>query len=359
MAKVIVAPTDWGLGHSTRDIPIIRELQRRGHEVTVATGSRALSLLKQEVPECRFLTMPGPKVRYGRTKFFITEFVREIPKVLLSYNRENRDLHRLLEKESFDLIISDSRFGFYSEWVPSYLINHQISFDLPLGRAVEYAMARFNEYNFSNFNRVIVPDQNLKKGLAGGIAKTKIEGIRKKLFYAGILSSVSKTRSKEDIDYLISISGPEPQRTLLEKTVLPQMKHLEGKKVVVLGLPQSNKTRNAKDLFLKDHANREEMADYMNRARFIITRSGYTTMMEVAELDKKRGLFIPTPGQPEQEYLSKWYEKNNWFHSVQQNKLNLAKDVSEAEGYKGFPEFRNTQENVKLLYDQLFSRHLD
>jgi UDP-N-acetylglucosamine:LPS N-acetylglucosamine transferase len=103
----------------------------------------------------------------------------------------------------------------------------------------------------------------------------------------------------------------------------------------------------------------EEKAELMNRARFIITRSGYTTMMELAELDKKHGLFTPTPGQTEQEYLSRYYARQGWFLSRSQYNLKLPEDVQEAMQYLGFPEMAKTQENVKRLYQDVFRQHLN
>ena len=97
----------------------------------------------------------------------------------------------------------------------------------------------------------------------------------------------------------------------------------------------------------------------MNRAKFLISRSGYTTMMELAELEKRRGLFTPTPGQTEQEYLSKYYAKKGWFYSRSQYKLKLSEDVETATNYKGFPKVTKTKENVKLLYEQVLKKHLN
>ena len=72
----------------------------------------------------------------------------------------------------------------------------------------------------------------------------------------------------------------------------------------------------------------------MNRSRLMITRPGYTTIMELAVLGKK-ALLIPTPGQTEQVYLASYHSKKGNFYSVSQEKLNLARDVEEAKRYPG------------------------
>ena len=109
---------------------------------------------------------------------------------------------------------------------------------------------------------------------------------------------------------------------------------------------------------MHSYVSTEEKVELMNRARFLITRSGYTTMMEMAELDKKHGLFTPTPGQTEQEYLSRYYAKLGWFLSRSQYKIKLPDDVDSAMQFHGFPEMSKTKENVQKLYQELLKQHL-
>jgi len=129
--------------------------------------------------------------------------------------------------------------------------------------------------------------------------------------------------------------------------------------VVLLGSPQKDSHQKVDGhTTVHSYVSTEEKAELMNRARFIITRSGYTTMMEMAELDKKHGLFTPTPGQPEQEYLSRYYARAGWFLSRSQYRLRLPVDVEAAMQYRGFPEMAKTEENVKRLYQDVFRLHL-
>ena len=66
--KVLVAPLNWGLGHATRCIPIIRELIRQGAEVYLASDGAALTLLKLEFPELRIFELPSYGIRYATGK---------------------------------------------------------------------------------------------------------------------------------------------------------------------------------------------------------------------------------------------------------------------------------------------------
>jgi hypothetical protein len=181
-----------------------------------------------------------------------------------------------------------------------------------------------------------------------------------KAYYAGIISSVKKIDLSEDLDFLIIISGPEPQRTILEKIILNQVQELPGEKILLLGRPQDNfEIKLDSCTTVRSYATEEEKIVLMNRAKFIISRSGYTTMMDMAELGKKCGFFIPTPGQTEQEYLSQYYNEKKWFYSKNQYRLNLIKDIENAEEYQGFPQLPKTEENMKRLYEEVFAQYLD
>jgi len=220
----------------------------------------------------------------------------------------------------------------------------------------------FNSLFHRHFKGLIVPDINpddCYKNLSGKLCKSKIDAIRRRVYHAGILTSTKKLEVEEDLDYLAIVSGPEPQRTALEEIVLKQIQKLPGEKAVLLGSPKRERHEKLDNsTSIHSYVSNEDSPLLMNRARFIITSSGYTTMMEMAELDKRHGLFIPTPGQTEQEYLSRYYAQQGWFLSRSQYKLRLPQDVQEAMNYQGFPEMTKTAENVKRLYEELFVQHL-
>jgi len=224
-------------------------------------------------------------------------------------------------------------------------------FSVPYIRPAETASQYFNEYFHKKFDHVIVPSNSPDDNgncLSGKLCRSVRKITNTKAYYAGILSSVQKMDVPEDLDFLIIISGPEPQRSVLEEIILKQVQELPGEKMVLLGRPQDNFERKLdRWTTVKSYATEKEKIVLMNRAKFIISRSGYTTMMDIAELGKKRGVFIPTPGQIEQEYLSKYYHEKKWFYSKSQYRLNLIKDIENAEGYKGFPQLPKTEENMK------------
>ncbi len=358
MAQVLLSPLSWGLGHAMRDIPIIKTLLSHHHEVTIAACGNALNALKQEFPQCRFIEFEDYPSPYSSGSLFLPKFFLYLPILLKAVSKERQQLAKILAKDRYDLIISDNRLGVYSSEVPSIFITHQLHYHMPFAIwPVELFALRINTYLHRKYDRIIVPDNppgNLS--LAGKLALPGSADTQSKAFFSGIITSIQKQVCTEDLDYLVMISGPEPQRTKLEELLLPSIPELEGNCVVILGSPKRKTEITGTDsCIVKGYVSNEEKVQLMNRAKFVICRSGYTTMMELAELQKKKGLFIPTPGQTEQEYLSWYYQKKGWFHSQSQYKLNLAVDLPAAQGYSGFPDMPSTQENVHRLYNELLA----
>ena len=362
MAQVLLSPLSWGLGHAMRDIPVIRTLLAHDHEVTIAACGNALNALKQEFPQCKFVELEDYPVPYSSGSLFLPKFFLFLPVMLKAVANERKNLAKILAKDRYDLIISDNRLGAYSAEVPSVFITHQLHYHMPLALwPVELFALRINTYLHQKYDRVIVPDNPPGPlALAGKLSRPGSEFTQSRAFFSGILTSIEKQDCREDLDNLVMISGPEPQRTKLEEILLPSIHELEGKTVVILGSPKrKTEITNTDTCMVKGYASNDEKVELMNRARFVICRSGYTTMMELAELGKKRCLFIPTPGQTEQEYLSWYYQKQGWFYSQSQYRLDLAKDLPAAREYTGFPDMPSTRENVSGLYNDLLADYLE
>jgi hypothetical protein len=251
----------------------------------------------------------------------------------------------------------------YSNKVPSYFISHQLRYSMPRYLyPFELMTMPFNSFFHSKFDGVIVPDIDPNGGndnLSGKLCRSNINATNCKVYYAGIMTSTKKIAVDRDLDFLAIASGPEPQRTKLEDIILKQVLKLPGEKVVLLGSPQKEFHKKLDEhTTVHSYVSTQEKTELMNRAGFIIARSGYTTMMELVELETKHGLFTPTPGQTEQEYLSRYYAGQGWFLSRSQYKLRLSEDVAKARQYRGFPVMSKTRENVKRLYQDVLRQHL-
>jgi UDP:flavonoid glycosyltransferase YjiC (YdhE family) len=360
--KILVAPLSWGLGHATRDLPIIRRFLADGHRVTILTSGRSEALLRREVPQCDFLTLADYPTPYTKTRLFIFKFAAFIPHMLSAIHRERLAARKIIEEGKFDLVLSDNRFGVRHPRVPSFFISHQLRFAAPRVLWPFQCIGEFfNRVHHRHFLRVIVPDvADERNNLSGTLAHELYWPKRERYYYAGVLSSTQKRDVPEDVDLLISISGPEPQRTELERIVLSQLDKLADLKrvVIALGKPEVTEVSHpAANVEVHGFLDRVQQQEMMNRARMIVSRSGYTTVMEIAELGKK-ALFTPTPGQTEQVYLSDFYEKCGQFHSVSQYRLDLARDVAAARTYRGLEGRHSTPENVDRLFREVFAPYL-
>ena len=362
MAQVLLSPLNWGLGHAMRDIPIIRTLLAHDHDVTIAACGNSLSALVQEFPDCRFIPFEDYPSPYSAGRLFLPKFFLYLPILLKAVAEERRTLAKILAKNHYDLIISDNRLGVYSPEIPSIFITHQLHYHMPFALwPIELFALRINTYLHRKYDRIIVPDNPPgPSSLAGKLSCPGSVETRSRSFFSGILTSMKQGDCAEDLDYLVLISGPEPQRTKLEEILLPAVRELDGKSMVLLGSPQRNAEMvGSGTCTVRTYVSNDEKVQLMNRAKFVICRSGYTTMMELAEMRKRHGLFIPTPGQTEQEYLSWYYRKQGWFHSTSQYRLDLPEDIHAARGFTGFPDMPATGENVRRLYNELLAGYLE
>jgi hypothetical protein len=364
MAHVLISPLNWGLGHATRDIPIIKKLLDQHHDVTIAACGNALAVLEKEFPECSSIPFPDYPVPYSASRFFLPKFVAFFPLMLKAISDERKNLDAILAKTPYDLIISDNRLGVYSSKIPSVFITHQLHYHLPMiFWPVEILAVAMNGYLHAKYLQVIVPDNPPgPAALAGKLSRPGTEETRKRTYFSGILTSTHRQEIEEDLDYLVMISGPEPQRTRLEEILMNQIPGVDGTSVLLLGSPRNNAVpKQSENCTVIPYASTQEKEKLMNRAKCIICRSGYTSIMEIAEIRKRHALFIPTPGQTEQEYLSWYYEKKGWFYSKNQYDLDLPEDIRLAHQprYSGFPAVARTTENVGRLYDEVLAHYLE
>ena len=316
---VLLAPLDWGLGHTIRCIPIINELLKRNCEVLVACNPKQRQVLAIEFPLLRFIHLAGYDVSYGRSRLAtLLKFIGQAPKILMAIKREQIWLKEFLKKNRVDAIISDNRYGLYSDLVPSVFMTHQLAVRSGLGRMVDYAIQK-KLYSFINkFSSCWVPDSaNLTVNAAGKLShppqlpNTAVE-------YIGYLSRLEKCHEDStQYDLLIILSGPEPQRTILENIFLRELKTFDGAGVMVRGVIDSNPIASFNKTTVINYASSHELNKLVCKAGVVICRSGYTSVMDLLALGKK-SILIPTPGQAEQEYLAKHLRRKNLAMSAKQ-----------------------------------------
>ena len=325
---VLIAALDWGLGHTTRCIPLIRELLLKQCSVIVACNNTQKALLTLEFNEISFVHLDGYEFEYGEsatTTFY--KVIRQIPKILTRIKAENAWLKGFLREKKVDLVISDNRFGFYSAEIPSIYITHQLAIKTGLGRQVDGIIRRKNYSYINRFKECWVPDTS-SEGLAGKLSHpNRLPAIPVK--YLGTLSRF------EDCDpgglpgpapyLMILISGPEPQRTIFEKQVLNELKDYNGTAILLRGLPGSDSTiASSPKLIIHNHLPAKQLNDLLCKVKVVISRPGYTSVMDLLKL-KKKCIFIPTPGQTEQEYLAGYLYEKKFAMAYRQDHFSLKK----------------------------------
>lgn len=327
---VLLAPLDWGLGHATRCIPLIKHLLLIGCKVIIASEGKQQSLLKQEFNEIRFVHLKGYHIKYSNNSWKnIIKIILQFPKILISIKNENKWLRNFLAKNQIHAVISDNRYGLYNNDIVSAFITHQLIIKSPFGYAIEKFIQKLN-YNFiEKFNECWVPDYRGGTNLASEMSHP-VKPPNMPIKYLGRLSRMKKfSSSGVSNELLIILSGPEPQRSIFENILLKQLGMSALNAVMVRGLPGEEKLPVCKNkkLVIYNHLSAEVLNQQIIDSKIIISRSGYSTVMDLIGLNK-RCIFVPTPGQPEQEYLAKYLTSKKLCVSFSQKKFSLQKALT-------------------------------
>lgn len=332
--NILVAPLNWGLGHATRCIPIIRALEETGYNPIIASDGVAFQLLKKEFPNLLFLELPSYEIEYAKKGiWFKWKLIKNSPKMMEAIIGERKLVKKWVKEHNIMGIISDNRLGVYSKKVPSVFITHQINV---LTGNTTWLSSKIHQYIIKKYTECWVPDVEHTPNLTGRLGH--IEGSQFKINYIGPLSRFSKKVIETDIDLLVVLSGPEPQRTFLDELLTTELKNYEGKIWFVKGVVETEqKVFTENNITFYNFMTSNELEDAFNRSKRVLSRSGYTTVMDLAALGKK-AFFIPTPGQYEQEYLAKKYKKEGLVPYSKQEKFML-KNLYEIDFYKGLDGF--------------------
>ena len=350
--RVLIAPLDWGLGHSTRCIPIIKKLLNADYEVIIASEKAQMQLLKDEFPSLVFLSLPGYRLKYGTKNLStVLKIILQIPKILIQINRENKWLNGILRQENIDIIISDNRYGLYSRKIISVFLTHQLYIKTVFGKTVERKLQQLNYKYINQFSVCWVPDFENDNMLAGELSHPKIFP-KIPVQYIGPLSRFEKKKPAIIYKLLILLSGPEPQRTILENIFLDELKFYEEKTILIRGLPgEKNVIKASSDIEIHNHLSSSELNIIICHSEIVICRSGYSTIMDLARLGKN-SIMIPTPGQTEQEYLADYLSQKKLAMKINQN------DFSLREALEAFAEFsfRKYEEEENQLLDAAINK---
>ncbi|MDA3778700.1 MAG: glycosyltransferase [Bacteroidales bacterium] len=326
--NILISPLSWGLGHTSRIIPIIYYLLKSQQNVIIAGDTDIINFIKHEFPNIKHVFLPTYKVKLSKRKSQALIFFFLIPKIVFYTIKEHFELKKIISDNNIDMIISDNRYGLWNKHVWSILITHQRMIKLPsIFRIFEFPVYLFLRLLISNFDKCWIPDFENDKNLSGDLSNKY--PVSSNLEYIGPLSrfllNSENKKSSSNIDILCILSGPEPQRTIFENILINQLSILNKNSVIVRGTNSmyENHKKTIENIKIFDICNSKELKSLIDSSSLIICRSGYSSVMDLMALNKK-AVLVPTPGQTEQEYLAKYLQKQNWFYSVSQSNLNIS-----------------------------------
>lgn len=342
--RILIAPLNWGLGHATRCIPIINELIRNNFKPIIASDGFALQLLKKEFPKLETFELPSYNIRYSKNpKNLKLKLLKDTPHILKTIKKEKKVVAEIVKTNAISGLISDNRFGVRHNDIPSVFITHQLQV---LSGNTTWLSTKIHQKIISKFDDCWIPDYKLEKNLSGILGHT--ENFKTKFKYLGPLSRFEKQDLKIKYQLLVLLSGPEPQRTFLEEKLYKELRTYQGNICFVKGVVESEQTKiRHKNMTIYNYMTSAELQIALNESAMVLSRSGYTTIMDLAKLEKK-AFFIPTPRQYEQEYLAKKLEDEGIAPSCHQNEFHID-SLSEVENYSGF-KFEEFEVNFPELF---------
>jgi UDP:flavonoid glycosyltransferase YjiC (YdhE family) len=364
--KILVCPLNWGLGHAARDVPIIKRLLDMDHDVVLAGDGAAMELLRTEFPELESLHLRSVnQMRYSRRIPAWLKITLLSPLLFFEIFSEHLSISRIIRDIKPDVLISDNRYGLWNRRVKSILITHQLSIRLPrFARCLEYPFHLLIRAFIGKFDRCWIPDYPGKANLSGELShRYPLQG---NSVFIGAISRFAVPPGKtarmpsrltghpsidppgsshpavlhgkpRPVGLVVLLSGPEPQRSVLQKLVLRQALTLDCGCVILQGLPgRSRRVDLTSTTTMYSHMPAGELGKLLDFSEHIICRAGYTSIMDLAVL-RKKAMIIPTPGQTEQEYLAGYLAEKGIFLACSQDELDLESALEDLREFE--PEF--------------------
>jgi len=323
--NILICPLEWGLGHAGRMVPLVKKLIDLGHNVIIGSGSEQLEFFRKELPGINCISFPGFTIRYSSWLPQYLVILLNTPSFLISILKEHRKLKKIISRYRIDIVISDSRPGLWNNSVKTVFVTHMINVPLPRWASIIEKTGCFSSRRIiRKFDFCFIPDVESSNGLSGKLSHGMKLPVNAR--YIGILSRFAlpgPVSDTADFSYFctVMLSGPEPQRGILRQKMIEILRAGGERSVILEGRPGAKiEKREDGNITFISHLPATEMQELIIRSRYIVSRSGYTTLMELAGLGRS-ALIIPTPGQTEQEYLAEYLSEKNWFRTASQSGL--------------------------------------
>jgi hypothetical protein len=357
---VVVCPLDWGLGHATRMVPVIELLLRFGARVVIAADNRPLAFLKQRFPEGIFEELPGYTLKYPKYGALMPlVLMTNYPLMMMKARAARNHLQRIVKKYQAGIVISDNRYELSIPGVYSIFVTHQLHIQTNGWQQLFKNFISSNIKSYLNrYNEVWIPDIERSPNLSGILSHPPLN-IKAKQTYVGLLSrfaQINCSPGHPGYDIVVLISGPEPQRTLLENKLTKQALSLDLKTLIIKGQPENTEDYQQGNVRFLSHANDSQIAGFIAGAGLVISRPGYSTLMDLAFLQKKAA-FIPTPGQTEQLYLANKLMEEKMAYCDSQKNFNLQHAFETRNLYSGLPLFQHDN-TLQMTINRILTQQL-
>ncbi|MFK7970861.1 MAG: glycosyltransferase [Bacteroidia bacterium] len=329
-----MAPLDWGLGHATRSIPVIHALLKAGAQVKLAGSGASLTILKSHFPLLEARVLPAYEVRFKS----IWSLLPQLPHIFRTIAAERRVLADWVQEGWVDAVVSDNRYGLWHESIPSACMCHQLGPIPPFGGTMAHRILhRLHRQYLNRFDEIWVPDVS-GLGNISGILSQPFAAQYPALRWLGPLSRLNKENEvkADSYDVVALISGPEPQRSIFEKTITKQLQQTNAKSLIIQGLPGSLAQNQANHIHTISFMDGPELAQTLLNADIVIARPGYSSLMDFAKLGLHTLILSPTPGQTEQRYLGKKLQKEGVAWVEPQATFSLERALKNVEDCHGF-----------------------
>ncbi len=313
--RILYCVLDWGLGHATRSIPIIRTLLDKDYEVILASDSLAMDYLRTEFPALSSYDLPSYNVKY-RSKSVFMVGIQNMKRVRQAISAEHEMTRRIAHNEKINAIISDNRYGCYVPGIPSALVTHQLQFRT--GSSIQDIIGKMLlKKLIKPFDRIWVPDDP-ERTLSGVLSMSDDPRVK----CIGPQSTLTSTDYPVQHAIAAILSGPEPMRTVFETEVRDQFAHLDLSCALVRGVKGKSEAYHDGNITVYDVLDRNGIDRILNSSAVVLCRSGYSSLLDLQALNK-RAILIPTPGQPEQIYLAERLKLLPNYVVQKQGKLNI------------------------------------
>ncbi|HLO59458.1 MAG TPA: glycosyltransferase [Bacteroidales bacterium] len=323
---VFICPLDWGLGHATRLIPVIRCFLSHGWKVILGGSGKSGSLIHESFPELPYEHFNTYSVKYpGNPRGLILSVLFQVPLLANSVIAEHRQLKPLISKYKIDTIVSDNRYGIYSAITHNIIITHQLSPVLPVYFSwAEYPLYLILKRLVTRFDECWIPDIKDAGNLTGNLShRFSLPANARFIGWLSRFQSVSLINTPE-YDIVVSLSGPQPQLRHFTSRIIAQAKTMQCKILIISGMQDFEDDTLTENVKMVNHLVDPEFLSLLRKAHLVICRSGYSSIMDLIEIQKP-AVLVPTPGQPEQEYLAERLSRTGLFSFVLQSQFDLKK----------------------------------